>query len=159
MLAVACLPAAALAQVPYIEGTWTLDVAASRLPPGPPPQKEVRSYRVGADGVFVGQAVRIEPNGAPYFLMFAGKLGSHDYPEFDARAAARYLADGSAPPTTYAESPTPDDHRVKWMDKAAGRIVGSGEKWVSPDGKTMSLTVDGTQYLYVFDRTGPPAAQ
>jgi hypothetical protein len=152
--AIASLSAPALAQVPFIVGTWTLDVAASHLP-GPPPQKEVRSYRVGPDGVFVGQAVRIEPNGAPYFLMFAGKLGSQDYPEFDTRAAAQYLANGSVPPTTYAERPTPDDHRVRWVDKAGGRILASGEKWVSPDGKTMSFTVDGTENLYVFDRTGP----
>ena len=41
------------------------------------------------------------------------------------------------------------------MDKADGRVIGSGEKWVSADGKTMSFNVDGTDQLFVFDRTGP----
>ena len=154
ILATALAAKPALAQLPYIQGTWTLNAAASHLP-GPPPQREVRSYRVGPDGVYVGQAVSIDPDGRPSFLIFAGKLGSRDYPEFDTQTTAQYLASGSPPPRTYEESPTQDDHRVKWVDKAGGRILASGEKWVSPDGKTMSLTVDGTSELYVFDRTGP----
>jgi hypothetical protein len=153
-LAIAMLSTPVLAQVPYIVGTWTLNAAASRLP-GPPPQSEVRRYRLRPDGTFVGYAVTIAPNGTPNFLMFAGKRDGQDYPEFDAQSAAQYLASGSAPTTSYAESPTPDDHRVKWLDKAGGRVIASGEKWVSPDGKTMSFTVDGTNQLFVFDRTGP----
>lgn len=153
-LAIASLSAPAPAQVPYIEGTWRLNVAASHLA-GPPPQSHVRSYRMGPDGVLVGLAVVVTPNGAPNVLMFAAKPDGRDHPEFDTQTAARYLADGSAPPRTYAESPTQDDHRVRWVDKAGGRILASGEKWVSPDGKTMSFTVDGTEELDVFDRTGP----
>jgi hypothetical protein len=153
-LAIASLWAPALAQVPYIEGTWRLNVAASHLP-GPAPQSHVRSYRMGPDGVLVGLAVVVAPNGTPNFLMFAAKPDGKDHPEFDTQTAARYLANGSLPPRTYAETPTPDDHRVKWVDKAGGRLLASGEKWVSPDGKTMSFTVDGTKELDVFDRTGP----
>jgi hypothetical protein len=154
MLAVAPLSTPALAQVPYIQGTWTLNVPASHFP-GPPPKTHVRSYRMRPDGTLVGQAVVVAANGTPSFLLFAGKPDGQDHPEFDTQTAAQYLAAGSPPPRTYAESPTPDDHRVKWVDKAGGRIVASGEKWVSPDGKTMSFTVDGTEQLYVFDRTGP----
>lgn len=152
-LAIAALSAPALAQVPFIEGTWRLNVAASHLT-GPPPQTHVRSYRMGPDGVLVGLAVVVAPNGAPNMLMFAARPDGQDHPEFDTQTAARYLADGSTPPRTYAEIPTKDDHRVKWVDKAGGRILASGEKWVSPDGKTMSFTVDGTDELDVFDRTG-----
>jgi hypothetical protein len=153
-LAVASLSAPVLAQVPYIQGTWTLNVAASHFP-GPPPKSHVRSYRMGPDGVLVGQAVVVNANGNPNFLIFAAKPDGKDHPEFDTQSAARYLAAGSPPPRTYAEIPTPDDHRVKWVDKDGGRVVASGEKWVSPDGKTMSFTVDGTDQLFVFDRTGP----
>jgi hypothetical protein len=153
-LTIASLSAPALAQVPYIQGTWTQNVAASHFP-GPAPQTHVRSYRMRPDGVLVGQAVVVAANGVPNFLMFAGKPDGQDHPEFDSQTAAQYLAAGSPPPRTYAESATPDDHRVKWVDKAGGRIIASGEKWVSPDGKTMSFTVDGTDQLFVFDRTGP----
>ena len=97
----------------------------------------------------------VAANGTPNFLMFAAKPDGQDHPELDTQTAARYLADGSAPPRTYAESPTQDDHRVKWVDKASDRILAAGEKWVSPDGKTMSFTVDGTEELWVFDRTRP----
>ncbi len=144
----------ALAQVPYIEGVWTLNPAKSHLP-GPPPGSEVRTYRMGPNGVFTGLAVGVAPGGAPYFLMFSAKPDGQDHPEFDTQSAARYLADGTLPFRTYAEHPTQDDHRIKWVDKAGGRIVGSGERWVSPDGKTLSFTTDGTDLLNVFDRTGP----
>src|SRR6201986_1563684 len=81
-----CAPA--LAQVPYIEGVWTLNPAKSHLP-GPPPKSEVRTYRMGPNGVFTGLAVGVAPGGAPYFLMFSGKPDGRDHPEFDTQSAAR----------------------------------------------------------------------
>jgi hypothetical protein len=108
------------------------------------------------------QAVVVEANGAPRFLIFAGKPDGWRDREFDTQAAAQYLADGTTPPRTYTESPTQDDHRIKWVDRIGDRILFSGERWVSRDGKTMSFTVGPTdnndpaaQQLYVFDRTGP----
>ena len=161
MLATTLLSVPVWAQVPYIEGTWKLNVKASHFP-GPPPQTHVRSYRLGPDGVLVGQAVVVEANGAPRFLIFAGKLNGQADREFDTQSAAQYLADGTIPPRTYTESPTPDDHRIKWVDRIGDRVLFSGERWVSPDGKTMSFTVlppdnndPAAQQLYVFDRTGP----
>ena len=75
-LALAALSAPALAQVPYIEGTWRLNVAASHLP-GPAPQSHVRSYRLRPDGVLVGLAVVVAPNGEPDVLMFAARPDGH----------------------------------------------------------------------------------
>ena len=63
----------ALAQAPYIVGTWKLNVAASRLPPGPPPQVHVRRYSLAPDGTLVGLAVVVDSAGNPYFLQFAAK--------------------------------------------------------------------------------------
>jgi hypothetical protein len=148
------------AQVPAVLGIWKLDVAASRFPE-PAPQSEVRSYRLTDGGVLVGVAVNIDAQGRPNFLQFAAKPDGKDYPEFDTRSAAEYLALGKAPFRTYAEIPTTDPRRVHWVDKAGGKIISSGEKWVSKDGKLLSFTVDVTdsqgkkvQFLYVFDRTG-----
>jgi hypothetical protein len=56
--------------------------------------------------------------------------------------------------------PTSAPRKVHWIDKADGKILPSGLKWVSEDGKTLSFTVDtkdgqgkDVQYLYAFDHT------
>jgi hypothetical protein len=148
------------AQVPAVIGTWKLNIEASRFP-GPPPQTHVRSYRLSDDGVLIGVAVIVDSEGRPNFLQFAAKPDGKDHPEFSTDSAARYLSDGTTPPRTYAEIPTSDPLKVKWVDKMGGKILFSGEKWVSGDGKKMSFTVDAKdgegkpiQSLYVFDRTG-----
>jgi hypothetical protein len=130
------------AQVPAVIGTWKLNVAASKFPE-PAPQSEVRSYRLTEGGVLIGVAVNIDAQGRPNFLQFAAK------------------PDGKAPARTYAEMPTADPRKVHWVDKAGGKIIASGEKGVSKDGKHLSFTVDATEpqgnkvrFLYVFDRTG-----
>jgi hypothetical protein len=148
------------AQVPFVIGTWKLNAQASKFPE-PAPQSEVRSYRLADHGVLVGLAVFVDAQGRPGFLQFAAKPDGKDYPEFDTGSAARYLSDGTVPPRTYAEIPTSDPRKVHWVDKAGGKILVSGEKWVSKDGRQLAFTVDTrddqgkkVQYLYVFDRTG-----
>lgn len=160
-LIIACSPVSSQAQVPHILGTWKLNIAASKMA-GPPPQSEVRSYRLTQDGVLIGVAVTIDAQGQPNFLQFAAKPDGKDYPEFSTASAARYLIDRTPPQRTYAEKPTADPHRVQWIDKAGGRVLAAGQKWVSGDGKRLSFTVDAKdeqgraiQHLYVFDRTGP----
>jgi len=149
------------AQVPGVIGTWKLNVEASKFP-GPAPQTHVRSYRLADDGKLIGVAVIVDSQGRPNFLQFAARIDGKDYPEFSTDSAAKYLSDGTAPPRTYAEIPTADPLKVKWVDKAGGKLLFSGEKWVSADGKKLSFTVDtkneqgkDVQYLYIFDRTGP----
>jgi hypothetical protein len=156
----ACWSAPAQAQVPYIVGTWELNVEASRFP-GQPPRTEVRRYILTDDGVLIGIAVFVGSQGNPGFLQFAAKPDGMDYPEFDTRSAGQHLIDGTPPPRTYAEIPTDDPRRVQWVDKQDGRIVGSGEKWVSEDGQTLTITsstrnAQGEEvvYTYVYDRTG-----
>ena len=55
-----------------------------------------------------------------------------------------------------------DSHTVEWTDKADGRVIASGRKWVSQDGQTLSFTVDvidesgeNIEYLFIYDRTSP----
>jgi hypothetical protein len=151
----------AAAQVPAVIGTWKLNAAASKLA-GPAPQSEVRSYRLMDDGVLVGVSVTVDAQGRPNFLQFAARPDGKDYPEFDLQSAAGYLAHRTQPTRTYAEIPTADPRKVHWVDKAGGKVIASGDKWVSGDGRQLSFTVDAqtpsgqkVQYLYVFDRTGP----
>ena len=145
------------AQAPYIVGTWQLNVAASRLP-GPPPQMHVRRYSVLDDGTLVGLAVFVDSRGNPGFLQFAAKPDGKDYAEYDSQALAAFQARGVTSRRTYTETPV-DSHAVEWTDKFDGRVIASGKKWVSEDGRTLSFTQrsksekgEETEFLYVFDR-------
>jgi hypothetical protein len=145
------------AQAPYIVGTWQLNVAASRLP-GPPPQMHVRRYSMLDDGTLVGLAVFVDPRGTPGFLQFAAKPDGKDYAEYDSQALAAFQAQGITSRRTYSETPI-DSHTVEWADKLEGRVIASGKKWVSADGRTLSFTQraknangEETEFLFVFDR-------
>jgi|KBSMisStandDraft_5_1062788.scaffolds.fasta_scaffold76672_1 hypothetical protein len=145
------------AQVPHIVGTWTLNVAASRLP-GPPPRTHVRKYSLGPDGTLVGLAVIVDANGNPDFLTFAARSDGKDYPEFNSQFLARWVVQGTKTSREYTETPV-DERTVDWADKFDGRVVASGRKWISPDGRTLSFTADSKDaqgqavtFLYVFDR-------
>ena len=159
-LLLACCACQAHAQVPHIVGTWTFNAAESKLPPGPSPQTHVRRYSLDDDGTLIGVAVIVDARGVPHFLQFAAKPDGRDYPEFDDRSAANYLKDGAKPPRTYAETPI-DSRTVEWVDKADGRVIAHGRKWVTEDGQQLRFTSEVTtasgeklELLYVFDRTG-----
>lgn len=145
------------AQAPYIVGTWRLNVAASRLP-GPPPQMHVRRYSLLDDGTLVGLAVFVDPRGNAGFLQFAAKPDGKDYPEYDSQLLAAFQAAGVTSKRTYSETPI-DSHTVEWADKLDGRVIASGKKWVSADGRTLSFTQrsknekgEEFEFLFVFDR-------
>jgi hypothetical protein len=156
-LALCGSPLLAHAQLPYILGTWKLNAAASHLP-GPPPQVHVRRYSLAPDGTLIGLAVTVDAKGNPDFLQFAAKSDGKDYSEFNSRFLAAWQIGGTKTPREYAEEPI-DSHSVRWMDKYDGKVVASGKKWVSEDGKTLSFTSNGKNakgedvvYLFVFDR-------
>jgi hypothetical protein len=160
-IALALCARAAHAQIPYIVGTWKLDVAASKLP-GPAPQTHVRRYSLADDGTLIGLAVVVDARGRPNFLQFAAKDDGRDYAEFDSGSLARFQIDGTPGPRTYSETPI-DARTVAWVDKSDGKVIASGKKWVSEDGKTLSFTSEGknargesVSYLYVFDRQPEP---
>jgi hypothetical protein len=145
------------AQAPYIIGTWQLDVAASRLP-GPPPRMHFRRYSVLDDGTLVGLAVFVDPRGNPGFLQFAAKPDGKDYAEYDSPLLAAFQARGATSNRTYSETPI-DSRTVEWVDKLDGRVIASGKKWVSEDGRTLSFSQrsknangEETEFLFVFDR-------
>jgi hypothetical protein len=152
-----CGAAPASAQVPYIVGTWKLNVAASRLP-GPAPQTHVRRYSLADDGTLVGLAVVVDARGTPDFLQFAARSDGRDYPEFNSGLLAEWQTAGKATSREYSESPI-DARTVTWTDKRNGQVISHGRKWVSDDGRTLTFTaiVSGqagqtATYLYVFDR-------
>src|SRR4051794_30061978 len=112
-LLIVCSASASHAQVPAVLGTWKLNVEASKFP-GPPPRTHVRSYRLADNGFLIGVAVIVDAEGRPNFLQFAAKVDGKDYREFSTDSAGKYLSDGTPPP------------RVKWVDKAGGKLLFSG---------------------------------
>ncbi len=156
-LLLACRPLSAEAQVPYILGTWTLDAAASQLP-GPAPRVHVRRYSLATDGTLIGLAVLVDAGGNPDFLQFAAKSDGKDYAEFNSRLLAALQIDGAKSPRDYTETVI-DERTVAWADKYDGKVIASGRKWVSEDGKTLTFTSvsrnargDEVTYRFVFDR-------
>jgi hypothetical protein len=62
------------------------------------------------------------------------------------------IAAGRPTRRTYAERII-DEYVTEWIDKVDGKITAQGKKTVSKDGKTMTITIDGsTAQPRVYDR-------
>jgi len=134
------------------------NVAASHLPPGPPPQVHMRSYQLADERSADGLAVVVERK-APQFPAVRREAGRQGLPgvrllRLAPAADRRHESRGQ----TYSETPV-DSHTVEWTDKTDGRVVGHGRRRVSEDGKTLTLTAlfkndknEELEYRFVFDR-------
>jgi hypothetical protein len=114
-----------------IVGTWELNVAKSKYSSGPGPKSQTRTYAVAADGIKAtvngmdaeGQAITSEwtmnPDGKDRPL-----TGN---PNADTLSIKRI-----------------DTNTVEFTLKKAGKVVITGRRTISKDGKTMTLTSKGT---------------
>src|SRR5687767_901275 len=109
-------------------GTWRLVVEKSRYNPGPPPQSQIRIYEPQPKGVKT--TIRT--------VLADGETTSVSYTaNYD---SVEYRVTGS--PTTDGIKLTqldPNTAEAKLMH--AGRIVGTARRVVSPDGRTMTITL------------------
>ena len=66
---------------------------------------------------------------------------------------ADMIAEGKQTPRTYSEKVI-DDYVTEWTDKESGKVIFHGQKTVSKDGKTLTITVDGrpSSQVRVYDR-------
>ncbi len=112
-------------------GTWELNLAKSKFSPGPPPKSLTRTFEVtGADVKYTLKGIDAE--GKPTLVQFTAKYDGKDYPvtgspDFDAISLKRVDA-----VTTDATL------------KKGGKVVQTSTRVVSKDGKTLTLTVKGT---------------
>ena len=127
-------------------GTWRLNVAKSHFTPGPGWQSQIRVYQATEDGVAVtwtGMDAKGETMRVSYTYAYDGRdypmLGSASY---DTLNAVRI-----------------DERTVRSEEKRDGKIVGIAVRTVSPDGKVLTITDEGTNrkgqsfsQLLVFDR-------
>ena len=114
-----------------IVGTWELNVAKSKYSPGPAPKSETRTY------VVAGQDIKATSKGVDS----AGRPTTGEW-------IVNY--DGKDRPQT--GNPDADTLSLKRIDalnteftqKKAGKVVITGTRTISRDGKTMTITTKGT---------------
>ena len=127
-------------------GTWKLNVDKSKFVPGPAWQSQIRVYQITPAGVSVtwtGVGARGEKMQVSYTYNYDGR----DYPmagsgSYDTLNAVRI-----------------DARTVKSEEKRNGKTVGIAVRTVSPDGKVLTITDEGTNrkgqafsQVLVFDK-------
>jgi len=114
-----------------ILGTWNLDVTQSKYRPGPPPKSERRTYEARPDGVEV-TITRIEADGHSTRIQYTADYNSMEYP-----------VSGSSEVSTIALRRV-DAYTAEATLTHAGKELGSAQRVVSKDGKTLTISLEGT---------------
>ena len=126
-LLVAQQPSAPSDDNPLI-GTWRLVVEKSRYNPGPPPQRQTRTYQAQPNGVKT-IIKTVQADGESTTVEYTANYDSIEY-----RVTGSAAADGIALTRI-------DTHTAEARLMHAGRVVGTARRVVSPDGKTMTITL------------------
>ena len=112
-------------------GTWKLNVAKSRYSPGPGPKSEIATFeQVGTDVRM--KLDRIDANGKPVHIEWRGRYDGKDYPS---------QGDVTSDERRYRKI---DEYTFESVNKKGGKIVRRVQIVYSPDGKTRTNTVIGT---------------
>jgi hypothetical protein len=133
-----------------IVGVWKLNPEKSDLRV-PPDYLEIRQYTMRPDGFLVGLLITGTPTRGYHYLQFVAKSDGNDYPEYSDPIVGDFIASNTPTPRTYAEHPI-DEYVTDWTDKVNGKVTGHGKKTVSKDLKTLTITVDGSQAIRIYDR-------
>jgi len=113
-------------------GTWRLLVEKSRYNPGPPPQRQTRTY----EGT---------PQGTKTTIRTVDAEGESSVVEYTANYdSIEYHVSGSATMSGIALTKV-DAYTAEATLTHAGRVIGHATRVVSKDGKTMTITFRDTQ--------------
>lgn len=127
-------------------GTWTLNTETSTFTPGPGWRSQVRVYEALPAGVSVTWT-GVDAGGETMKVSYTYRYDGRDYPmkgsaSYDTLNAVRI-----------------DERTVRSEEKRDGEIVGVAVRTVSPDGKRLTITDQGTNrkgqkfsQVLVFDR-------
>jgi hypothetical protein len=129
-----------------VVGTWTLNVAKSTYSPGPPPQNLTVKFEAAGDGI-KSTADSVAADGTSTHTEYTASYDGTDYPlkgVKDADTVSLKQVDASTTVRT---------------DKKAGKVVRTYTRKLSADGRTMTVTIIGTDEqnrtihnTVVFDR-------
>jgi hypothetical protein len=134
---------------PWI-GTWVLNIAKTRINPGPKPRSETRSYAVTAEGEHATYDT-VEADGK--------QIQSSSTYKFDGKDAKLV---GDPNEDTMALTRT-GPRSIASVIKKDGKVVRTATREVSADGKTLTVQFKGTnakgrpivEEVWVFDRPAP----
>jgi hypothetical protein len=122
----------ATAQTPDpILGTWELNVAKSKFNPGPAPKSESRTY-VTAGNEIKATSKGVDANGKATTGAWVVNYDGKDRP-------ATGLTDADTLSLKRIDAFT-----AEFTQKKAGKVVSTGKRVISKDGKTMTITTKGT---------------
>jgi hypothetical protein len=111
-------------------GTWKLNEAKSKIPPGIMKNTTV-VYEAAGDSIKV-TTEGTDKDGKPLHTEWTGKFDGKDYP---------LTGDPSADSRSYTKV---DGRRLTLFNKKAGKVVTSGHIVLSEDGKSRTLNLAGT---------------
>ena len=123
--------AATLVAADPASGTWKLNAAKSKYTPGPPPKSATVTYEETADGIKrTGKSV--DGEGKTTSFEYTAKYDGKDYPVtgsdlYDAISLKRI-----------------NEQTAEGTLKKSGKVVSHARRVVSENGKTMTLTINGT---------------
>jgi hypothetical protein len=108
-------------------GTWTLNVAKSKYSPGPAPKSVTRTYTQDAQGITL-KVEGVAADGSPISQQSTYSYDGKDYP-----------FTGSSSFDTLLVKPG-DARNVTFTLKKQGKIIGTGTRTISTDGKILTLS-------------------
>ena len=131
-LALVALSAASFPQGnDLIVGTWELNVAKSKFSPGPGPKSETRTY------VVAGADIKATSNGID-------RDGKSTTAEWTVNYDGKDRPQTGNPDADTLSLKRIDANTTKFTQKKSGKVVITGTRTISKDGKTMTITTKGT---------------
>ena len=112
-------------------GTWQLNVSKSKFTPGPAPKSETRTYSQSGPSITL-VIKRVGADGNEMTSQATYQLDGKDYP---------WTGDPSVDSLSVKQV---DSNTVKFTQNKAGKVVSTGSRTVSQDGKTLTLKSKGT---------------
>ena len=114
-----------------IVGTWTLNVARSTYSPGPAPKSLTVKFEAAGDGI-KSTSDTVAADGSSTQTEYTAKYDGKDYPLKGMKTADTVSLKQVDASTTVR------------TDKKAGKVVRTYTRKLSADGKTMTVTITGT---------------
>jgi hypothetical protein len=121
--------AACLAADPQM-GTWKLNESKSKITPGT--LKNTQVVYSGMLGQMTVKSDGIDANGKPIHVKWSGKFDGKDYP---------VTGDPNSDTRSYTKV---DDRTLTTTAKKNGKVRVTGQIVVSPEGKSRTVTINGT---------------
>ena len=112
-------------------GTWELSIAKSKFNPGPAPKSETRTYVVSGPEI-KATSKGVDADGKPTSGQWTVNYDGKDRP-------ATGTADADALSLKRIDAFT-----AEFTQKKAGKVVSTGTRVISKDGKVMTITTKGT---------------